>query len=192
MSSSCQFQERSSRRTIGSARVHDEPYFFDDENQESRQGLVYDVASVLISSTKEIILWHHRLGHPNFSSLKHLLPSLFDNKASILFNVRYVSLLNISKCHFIQDHIHHLHHSHWYTMTSGDCPKSQPQMVKNGSLHSPMIIHELHGFIFSKKNQSHAKCSKFSKIWFKPNFSWNFFFNSPFVKRSASCLSKEI
>lgn len=92
MSSSCQFQERSSRRTIGSARVHDEPYFFDDENQESRQGLVSVVASVSISSTKEIILWHHRLGHPNFSSLKRLLPSLFDNKASISFQCEICQL----------------------------------------------------------------------------------------------------
>ena len=41
------------------------------------------VASMSVSSTKEIMLWHHRLGHPSFSYLKCLFPSLFDNKNSI-------------------------------------------------------------------------------------------------------------
>ena len=26
------------------------------------------------------MLWHYRLGHPNFHYLKHLLPNLFQNK----------------------------------------------------------------------------------------------------------------
>ena len=29
---------------------------------------------------QEIMLWHFRLGHPHFQCLKHLFPSLFNNK----------------------------------------------------------------------------------------------------------------
>ena len=39
------------------------------------------------------MLWHYRLGHPNFQYLKYLFPNLFKNKS--LFNVKFASLLNI-------------------------------------------------------------------------------------------------
>ena len=56
VSSSCFFQELSSGRMIGSARVLDGLYFFEDKNKESRQTLASGVASVFVSSSKEIML----------------------------------------------------------------------------------------------------------------------------------------
>ena len=65
---------------IGSTRIHDGLYYFKDDQSTSRQTFLYGVASMSISSTKEIMLWHHKLGHLSFSYLKRLFPSLFDNK----------------------------------------------------------------------------------------------------------------
>ena len=77
---SCEFQDLLSGKMIGSARIHDDLYYFEDDQSTSRQTFLSGVASTSVSSTREIILWHHRLGHPSFSYLKHLFPCLFDNK----------------------------------------------------------------------------------------------------------------
>ena len=34
---------------------------------------------------RQIWLWHHRLGHPSFGYLKHLLPGLFSNVTHLDF-----------------------------------------------------------------------------------------------------------
>ena len=101
MSSSCFFQELSSGRMIGSARVLDGLYFFEDKNQESRQTLVSGVASISVSSSKEIMLWHYRLGHPNFAYLKRLLPSLFNNKSLVSFQCEICQLAKHTRTSFI-------------------------------------------------------------------------------------------
>ena len=77
---SCQFLDLLPRKMICSVRIHDGLYYFEDDQSTSRQTFVSGVASTSVSSTREIILWHHRLGHPSFSYLKHLFPSLFDNQ----------------------------------------------------------------------------------------------------------------
>ena len=84
-SSMCQFQDLSSGRTIGSARIHEGLYYLNNTEYEGQQAFVSGVASVSISSAREIMLWHHRLGHPNFSYLKRLLPSLFKHEDSVSF-----------------------------------------------------------------------------------------------------------
>lgn len=38
------------------------------------------ITSLSISNPREIMLWHRRLGHPIFSYLRRLFPSLFENK----------------------------------------------------------------------------------------------------------------
>ena len=58
---SCQFQDLLSGEMIGSARIHDSLYYFEDDQSTSRQTFVSGIASMSVSSTKEIMLWHHRL-----------------------------------------------------------------------------------------------------------------------------------
>ncbi|KAI3450102.1 hypothetical protein Pfo_006767, partial [Paulownia fortunei] len=70
--SMCQFQEISSGRTIGSARMSERLYFFDEEVTGDRQALNFGLKSVSVSSDREIMLWHQRFGHPNFLYLKTL------------------------------------------------------------------------------------------------------------------------
>ena len=72
-SSMCQFL--SLGRTIGSARIHEGLYYLENTEYEGRQSFASRVASVSVSNAREIMLWHHRLAHPNFSYLKRLLPS---------------------------------------------------------------------------------------------------------------------
>ena len=51
---------------IGSAKEKDGLYYFDDGPDLSRQFQSTSVNSVSVSKENEIMLWHHRLGHPIF------------------------------------------------------------------------------------------------------------------------------
>ncbi|KAG8486485.1 hypothetical protein CXB51_019766 [Gossypium anomalum] len=70
----CVIQEQKSGRMIGTAKVNDGLYV---RNKDSTKG------GLALSTSKEdtIMLWHHRLGHPNFLYLKKHLPLLFRNKS---------------------------------------------------------------------------------------------------------------
>lgn len=46
------------------------------------------------------MLWHHRLGHPSYSYLKCLFPSLFDNKNSIPFDCEICQLAKHTRTSF--------------------------------------------------------------------------------------------
>ena len=85
-SSMCHFQDLSLGRMIDSARVHEGLYFLEDTENERRQAFVTGISPIFVSNDKEIMLWHHRLGHPNFSYLKHFLPSSFKNKTLVSLN----------------------------------------------------------------------------------------------------------
>ncbi|KAK8273352.1 hypothetical protein V6Z12_D11G402000 [Gossypium hirsutum] len=67
-------EEQKSGRMIGTAKVDDGLYIW---NKNSTQG------GLALSTAKEdtIMLWHRRLGHPNFVYLKKHLPLLFRNKS---------------------------------------------------------------------------------------------------------------
>ena len=80
-SSMCQFL--SLGRT--SARIHEGLYYLENTEYEGQQAFASGVASISVSSAREIMLWHHRLGHPNFLYLKRLLPSLFKHEDSVSF-----------------------------------------------------------------------------------------------------------
>ena len=61
---------------IGRARMLDGLYYFEEEPSSNKK--VQGLSSVSSSPVKEtILLWHRRLGHPNFSYLKYLYPNLF-------------------------------------------------------------------------------------------------------------------
>ena len=55
---------------IGSARLIDHLYYFDDNRFENKQaqGFIGSVRSIPIHD--QIILWHNRLGHPHFFLFK--------------------------------------------------------------------------------------------------------------------------
>lgn len=76
--STCVFQDRTSGRRIGSAKEVDGLYHFEDDFFVRSQVQVA-VGSSPLSRTERIMLLHCRLGHPSFSYLKHLFPSLFKN-----------------------------------------------------------------------------------------------------------------
>ena len=94
-SSSCEFQELHSRKTIDNAKVHEGLYFFRGEDSRTRQPLAFGFKSISVSDD-EIMLWHHKLSHPSsFPYLKILFPYLFKNKDPHSFQCEIVKLPNI-------------------------------------------------------------------------------------------------
>ncbi|KAG8479954.1 hypothetical protein CXB51_025047 [Gossypium anomalum] len=79
----CVVQEQESGKMIGTAKVDDGLYVWNKNS--SQEGMA-------LSTSKEdsIMLWHRRLGHPNFMYLKKLFPLLFLNKK--------ISSLNCEVC----------------------------------------------------------------------------------------------
>ena len=71
---------------IGNAKEYEGLYYL--ENKGPVKGHAQVSQCEFVSS--EIMLWHYRLGHPNFPYLKILFPSLFKNK--------YLSLLHCDFC----------------------------------------------------------------------------------------------
>ena len=62
---------------IGSARLIDNLYYFNDNRFENKQaqGFVGSVRSIPVH--EQIMLWHNRLRHLSFFYLKHLFLGLF-------------------------------------------------------------------------------------------------------------------
>ncbi|KAL5856724.1 hypothetical protein ACOSQ3_004182 [Xanthoceras sorbifolium] len=99
LSVSYKFQELSSGRTIGSARVHDGLYYFETDLPKSGQAFVSGTDSVSVSSNRDIMLWHHKLGHPSYNYLKRLFPSLF-NKTSVPFECEICQIAKHTRTSF--------------------------------------------------------------------------------------------
>ncbi|XP_052879193.1 uncharacterized protein LOC128285579 [Gossypium arboreum] len=67
-----------SGRMIGSARMIDNLYYFDDYCSTNKTAQCF--SGISSSSVRDqIMFWHHRLGHPSFSYIKYLFPNLFKN-----------------------------------------------------------------------------------------------------------------
>ena len=80
--SHCIFQDQNSGRTIGSARMINGLYYFDDNLSSDKKAQGFSSIS-FISVREQIMVGHCRLGHPSFSYLKHLFPSLLKNRLCI-------------------------------------------------------------------------------------------------------------
>ena len=91
-SSCCEFQEAGSGRTIGTARECGGLYFFEDGTSLNNSVHKTYFESISMSSDKEIMLWHYRLGHPSFHYLRHLFPNLFINKTPSFFQCEFCIL----------------------------------------------------------------------------------------------------
>ena len=50
------------------------------------------VFSNLFNNNSAIMLWHYKLGHPNFLYLKKLFPTLFDNTNAEVFQCKECEL----------------------------------------------------------------------------------------------------
>ena len=74
----CEFQDMVTEKMIGSARMRDGLYYFEDTLSNSLVlGLNCGVSS--FTAKDQIMMWHYRLGHPSFAYLKYLFPTLFQN-----------------------------------------------------------------------------------------------------------------
>ncbi|KAL0542592.1 hypothetical protein IC582_017662 [Cucumis melo] len=71
------FQDMSSGRTIGTARHSRGLYILDDDTSCSSLSRVSLLSSYFSTSEQDCMLWHFRLGHPNFTYMQHLFPHLF-------------------------------------------------------------------------------------------------------------------
>ncbi|CAN1248148.1 Retrovirus-related Pol polyprotein from transposon RE2 [Linum perenne] len=65
----CEFQEVSSGKMIGSAKMESGLYMLQEAPTSSSDSI-----------KSQIMLWHYRLGHPSFGYLEKLFPELFANK----------------------------------------------------------------------------------------------------------------
>ncbi|KAJ9691385.1 hypothetical protein PVL29_013539 [Vitis rotundifolia] len=85
--SHCIFQDPSSGKTIGSARMINGLYYFKDNLPSNKiaQGLS-SISS--LSVRDQIMVWHCRLGHPSFSYLKHLFAVLFQKVDPLSFQCK--------------------------------------------------------------------------------------------------------
>ena len=64
---------------IGSASMIDGLYNLDDNSFCNKQAQGLSGSTSSISVHEQVMLWHRRQGHPSFSYLNHLFPSLFKN-----------------------------------------------------------------------------------------------------------------
>ncbi|KAA0066242.1 Beta-galactosidase [Cucumis melo var. makuwa] len=71
------FQNLNSGRTIGTARHSRGLYILNDDTSGSSISTTSLLSSYLSTSEHDYMLWHFRLGHPNFTYMKYLFPHLF-------------------------------------------------------------------------------------------------------------------
>ncbi|KAL0556125.1 hypothetical protein IC582_004635 [Cucumis melo] len=71
------FQDLNSGRTIGTARYSRGLYILNDDTFGSSISTTSLLSSYFSTSEHDFMLWHFRLGHPNFTYMKYLFPHLF-------------------------------------------------------------------------------------------------------------------
>lgn len=107
-----------SGRTIGSAELKSGLYIFNSPSrQATNQGckaslslskslsIYHSYPSIFnsnVNNEDEIMLWHFRLGHPNFMYLAKMFPALFINKNSNSFNCEVCRFAKHTRANFIQ------------------------------------------------------------------------------------------
>ena len=74
---SISFQDLSSRRMIGPTKHNRGLYLLDDDASSSSISRTSLLSSYFSTNEKYLMLWHFRLGHPNFQYMKYIFPHLF-------------------------------------------------------------------------------------------------------------------
>jgi hypothetical protein len=88
----CVFQDLASGKRIGSARMYSGLYLLKNNlpfKCKAQNAVLFNPKGQSVFNTHKdsnVMLWHYRLGHPNFVYLEKLLPSLFINKSSKTFS----------------------------------------------------------------------------------------------------------
>lgn len=153
----CDFQAVDSGKVIGSADMHGGLYLLKQKNLSSRQvhrsscgaksspksefdsnsksvsdsnsKSVSNSNSVSISVDSQVMLWHYRLGHPNFAYMEKLFPHLFINKNS-----------NFYQCEICQlaKHTRHVYSSLQYK-------PSHPFSVIHSDIWGPSCVKNING-----------------------------------------------
>jgi len=96
----CIFQDLDMGKKIGSAKMCSGLYLLKNEIPLRRQTQNRSYVSskgqsalnFYVNKDSEVLLWHYRLGHPNFMYLERLFPSFFSNKSSQSFKCEICQL----------------------------------------------------------------------------------------------------
>jgi len=95
----CIFQDLDTGKKIGSAKMCSGLYLLKSEislrQTQNRSYVSSNGQSALnfhVNKDSEVLLWHYRLGHPNFIYLEKLFPSFFSNKSSKSFKCEICQL----------------------------------------------------------------------------------------------------
>ena len=115
---SCVFQDLCSGKMIGSTKEVDHLYLFEDKFARNSKALtVHDDVDVSPSLRNNVMLWHFRLGHPSFSYMFKLFPTLFHNKNPSLFQCE---ICQLSKHHRTVFPSHNYKASHPFYLIHSD------------------------------------------------------------------------
>ena len=113
----CEFQGMESGKTIGSAELVSGLYLFRANNPPNRQAgysscnmstsvskslssLHSSIFHSSVNNVDEIMLWHFRLGHPNFVYLGKIFPKLFINKKPNSFHCEICQFAKHTRANF--------------------------------------------------------------------------------------------
>ena len=142
--SSCVFQVQLLGRMIGSARAVSGLYYF--VCGPSKGGCCHlDTSSSSSACQKQVMLLHYRLGHPSFSYLCRLFPSLFSNKKSFTCEICL-----LAKHTHVPFHVQNYWPSRPFSLIQSDLwvlPALPLSLIKNGLFPLMIIIHVFVGYI---------------------------------------------
>jgi IS30 family transposase len=95
----CEFQTLESGKTIGNAEECAGLYLLRVEKSEEKLKNNCHVAAAVSSDNNPVMMWHYRLGHPNFIYLEKMFPSLF-NKNKEHFQCEICQLSKHTRNHY--------------------------------------------------------------------------------------------
>ena len=132
-------------------------YFKNDECVNTQAAIAENVFS---DPNKDVMMWHRRLGHPNFHYLKRLFPVLFSNKNPSSF---HCDICQLAKHTHTSYPAKPYTKSHPFILIHSDIWGSSRVKISrelDGSLHLLMITPEYVGSIFLKKKPRSHKIFK--------------------------------